>query len=142
MNGSKDMCVLACMAEGDGNVTVIHFDKNLQTVNIDAHVSQINALALNHDGTLLATSSVKGQVIRIFSSETGQQIQELRRGTDQADVINLSFDPVSKYIGCTSDKGTIHIYSVRSDVSLAAMTQKQFANLKTGPERIAIPGVT
>ena len=39
MNGSKDMCVLACMAEGDGNVTVIHFDKNLQTVNIDAHVS-------------------------------------------------------------------------------------------------------
>ena len=39
MNGSKDMCVLACMAEDDGNVTVIHFDKNLQTVNIDAHVS-------------------------------------------------------------------------------------------------------
>jgi len=82
MNGSKDMCVLACLAEGDGNVSVIHFDKNSQTLNIDAHVSTISALALNHDGTLLATASLKGQVIRIFSTETGQQIQELRRGTD------------------------------------------------------------
>lgn len=142
MNGSKDMCVMACLAPGEGNVSVIHFDKNSHTITIAAHLSSISAIALNHDGTLLATSSTKGQVFRIFSTETGQQIQELRRGTDQADVFSLSFDPVSKYIGCTSDKGTIHIYSIRSDVSLAAMTQKQFANLNTGPERITIPGVT
>ena len=94
----------------------------------------MSAIALNHDGNLLATASDKGQIIRIFVTDTGQQIQELRRGTDTAEVISLSFDPVSKYIGCTSDKGTVHIFSIRSDVSLAAMTHKQLEEI-TSPVR-------
>jgi WD repeat-containing protein 45 len=94
---------------------------------VQAHQGELSALTLNHEGTLLATASVKGQVIRIFSAENGHQIQELRRGTDAAQVFNLSFDLVSRYIGCTSDKGTVHLYTVRSDVSLEAMTQKQLS---------------
>ena len=112
----------------EGVVRVTHFDRAGKQFLINAHISAISALALNSDGSLLATASQKGQVIRIFLTENGQQIQELRRGTDNAVIIGINFDPVSKYIGCTSDKGTIHIFGVRSDVSLAAMTQKQMTS--------------
>ena len=71
MSGSKDTCVLACLAGTKGNINVIHFDKNSHTLAIQAHVSDVNAIALNQDGTLVATASTKGQVIRIFSAETG-----------------------------------------------------------------------
>ena len=58
--------------------------------------------------------------MRIFDTDSGQQIQELRRGTDQAVIYSINFDPVSRYIECSSDKGTIHIFAIRGDVSLAA----------------------
>jgi hypothetical protein len=32
----------------------------------------------------------------------------------------LAFDPISKFLACSSDKGTIHIFVIRSDVVLAA----------------------
>lgn len=40
-----------------GTVRVVHFDKGSKTQLIDAHTSAIASLALNNDGTLLATSS-------------------------------------------------------------------------------------
>lgn len=127
LNGSKDTSVMACLANVDGAVSIVHFDKGHQTLAIQTHLNGVSAMALNHDGTLLATASNKGQVIRIFSTENGQQIQELRRGTDEAEIISVAFDLVSQYIGCTSNKGTVHVYSIRSDVSLAAMTDKQLS---------------
>ena len=125
MNGSKEMCVFASPHSKEGTIQVIHFDRANKSVLINSHLSPVTALALNQDGSLLATASQKGQIIRIFVTETGQQIQELRRGTDEADIISLAFDPVSKYISCSSDKGTVHIFSIRNDVSLAATTHKQ-----------------
>ena len=59
-------------------------------------------------------------MIRIFDTETGTRLQEVRRGTDQAEVFCISFDPVSKYLACSSDKGTIHIFAIRSDIQIAA----------------------
>ena len=78
------------------------------------------ALALNNDGSLLASSSETGTLIRIWDTENGNKLQELRRGSDQADVYCLSFDPASKYLSCSSNKGTIHIFALRSDLSMAA----------------------
>jgi autophagy-related protein 18 len=36
-----------------------------------AHESEVGALAVNSEGTLIATASTKGTIIRIFSSEEG-----------------------------------------------------------------------
>jgi WD40 repeat protein len=44
----------------------------------------------------------------------------LRRGSDQAEIYCLAFDPISKFLACSSDKGTIHIFAIRSDVVLTA----------------------
>ena len=36
----------------------------------------------------------------------------MRRGTDKAEIFSISFDKNSRWIACSSDKGTIHIFTV------------------------------
>ena len=81
---------------------------------MNAHNSSIACIALNSAGTLLATASDKGTLIRLFRSETGDRLQELRRGSDKAEIFNLSIDLQSNWIACTSDKGTVHVFSIRN----------------------------
>lgn len=69
-------------------------------------------MALNYQGTLLATASDKGTLIRLFSTEDGTPLQEVRRGSDKAEIFSIAFDKFSKWIACSSDKGTIHIFTV------------------------------
>lgn len=54
----------------------------------------------------------------------------MRRGSDHADIYSIAFDTVSHYIACSSDKGTIHIFQIRPDVSLASQTNKQMEELR------------
>jgi len=44
----------------------------------------------------------------------------VRRGSDQAEIYCLAFDPISKFIACSSDKGTIHIFGIKNEVVLSA----------------------
>jgi WD40 repeat protein len=58
----------------------------------------------------------------------------LRRGSDHADVYCISFDPASKFLTCSSDKGTIHIFSINSELSLASASAKQLEEAKSPAE--------
>ena len=63
----------------------------------------------------MATASDKGTLIRLFSTEDATAIQEVRRGSDKAEIYSISFDRYSKYLACSSDKGTIHIFAVNKN---------------------------
>jgi hypothetical protein len=41
-------------------------------VEINAHESDVGALAVNGEGTLVASASVRGTIIRVFSAEDGK----------------------------------------------------------------------
>ena len=69
-------------------------------------------MCLNYAGTLLATASDKGTLIRIFSTETGNCLQELRRGREKADIYSITFDLKSQWLSCASDRSTIHIFAI------------------------------
>ncbi len=71
-------------------------------------------MALNLLGTILATASEKGTIIRLFSTEDGTHLQEVRRGADKAEIFSICFNKSSKWIACSSDKGTIHVFSIMS----------------------------
>ena len=45
-------------------------DKSIESV-VQAHESDVGALAVNAEGTLIASASTKGTIIRIFGSEDG-----------------------------------------------------------------------
>lgn len=69
-------------------------------------------MALNTKGNILATASDKGTLVRLFNTETGEQLQEVRRGSKKSEIYSLSFNPSSTFLSCSSDRGTIHIFSL------------------------------
>lgn len=53
---------------------------------IAAHKSEVGCIALNQQGTRLASASQKGTLIRVWDTFTRTQLVELRRGSDVATV--------------------------------------------------------
>jgi len=53
-------------------------------VILNAHQGEITCLALNKQGTLVASASSKGTLIRIWDTIRKTKIVELRRGSDPA----------------------------------------------------------
>ncbi|XP_057766275.1 autophagy-related protein 18d-like isoform X3 [Salvia miltiorrhiza] len=104
--------VLACPGLQRGQVRVEHFGLNRTTL-INAHDSKIACLTLTMDGLLLATASLRGTLIRIFNTMDGTRLQEVRRGVDRADIYNIALSPNVQWLAVSSDKGTVHIFSLR-----------------------------
>ena len=94
-----------------GSVKVKNYDKQNEII-IKAHKGPINCLQLNKDGTILATASDKGTLIRLFDTSTGEAIQELRRGSENADIFSIAFDDANKFLAVSSDRKTIHIFII------------------------------
>ena len=70
-------------------------------------------MAVNHKGTMIATASTKGTLIRIWDAAKRLMLAELRRGTDQALLYCINFSPRDEWICCSSDKGTVHIFALQ-----------------------------
>ncbi|XP_044970303.1 autophagy-related protein 18d-like [Hordeum vulgare subsp. vulgare] len=105
----------------------VHWEKEVRrrgragSVNVRAHDSGVACLALSRDGRLLATAGTRGTLVRIFSTADGTKLQELRRGTDGADIHCIAFSPDSKWLAVSSDKATVHVFSV-DDFNLTSST--------------------
>ncbi|KAL2558440.1 Autophagy-related protein 18c [Forsythia ovata] len=104
--------VLACPGLRRGQVRVEHFGLNV-TKLINAHDSQIASMTLTMDGLILATASVRGTLIRIFNTMDGTRLQEVRRGVDKAGIYSIALSPNVQWLAASSDKGTVHIFSLR-----------------------------
>ncbi len=105
---------MACPHLQKGWVRVELYDIRKTTL-IPAHEAELAALALSLDGTQLATASEKGTLIRIFNTESGQLMRELRRGADRAEIYSIAFSANKQWLACSSDKGTIHVFSLTDD---------------------------
>ncbi|EJS43583.1 hsv2p [Saccharomyces arboricola H-6] len=84
----------------------------LPTSIIKAHKNQIKLVRLNHQGTMVATCSVQGTLIRIFSTHNGSLIKEFRRGMEKADIYEMSFSPNGSKLAALSNKQTLHIFQI------------------------------
>lgn len=95
-----------------------HNDQNpdgtqlLPTSIIKAHKTPVRFLKLNHQGTMVATCSIQGTLIRIFSTHNGSLIKEFRRGLDRADIYEMSFSPKGNKLAVVSDKQTLHVFQI------------------------------
>ena len=104
--------VLAFPYESKGKVRIVNFNSLAQPPIITAHESKIACLCVNRNGTLLATSSDKGTLVRIFDVKDGKLLIELRRGTTNAEINCIIFDEYNKHVACASGTGTVHIFSI------------------------------
>ncbi|RTE71657.1 Autophagy-related protein 18 [Fusarium euwallaceae] len=83
----------------------------LKAVNvIEAHRSPLCSICLNNEGTLLATASETGTIIRVFSVPKGQKLYQFRRGTYPSTIYSMSFNLSSTLLCVSSTSDTIHIF--------------------------------
>lgn len=91
---------------------VLIFDTvSLKAVNvIEAHRSPLCSICLNNEGTLLATASETGTIIRVFSVPRGQKLYQFRRGTYPSTIYSMSFNLSSTLLCVSSTSDTVHIF--------------------------------
>ena len=105
------LCVLGCPGLQKGHLRVELFDISRSTL-IAAHESALSCLALNLDGSRLATASERGTLVRVWDTRSGQRLAELRRGAESAEIQSLSFNLDSSCLLVSSDHGTVHIFKI------------------------------
>ncbi|OJA16995.1 hypothetical protein AZE42_00553 [Rhizopogon vesiculosus] len=79
---------------------------------IAAHASTLNTITVPPSGHMLATTSSRGTLVRIWDTVTGKLLREFRRGSDKAEIYGVAFRPDEKDVCVWSDKGTVHLFSL------------------------------
>jgi len=77
---------------------------------VEAHRAPLSCIALNNDGTLLATASETGTIIRVFSIPSGSKLFQFRRGTYPSTIYSMSFNLNSTLLCVSSTTDTVHIF--------------------------------
>lgn len=86
-------------------------------ITFEAHQNDVEYMTFNNDGTLLATASTKGTIIRIYNSLNGTMMHEFRRGLGASKIHYITFNHDSEYMAVISNKGTVHIYNLKNPSS-------------------------
>ncbi len=91
---------------------VLIFDAiKLEALNVvEAHRAPLSCIALNNDGSLLATASETGTIIRVFSLPKGTKLYQFRRGTYPSTIYSMSFNLSSTLLCVSSTTDTVHIF--------------------------------
>ncbi|KAF5393601.1 hypothetical protein D9757_000125 [Collybiopsis confluens] len=93
---------------------------------IAAHTTALTTLSVPPSGRLLATTSSRGTLVRIWDSLTGKLVREFRRGSDKAEIFGVAFRPDEQELCVWSDKGTVHLFTL---LSAASNRQSTFSPL-------------
>lgn len=132
-NNPEGVCALSssrgslflCPGLQVGSVNVYDYAKNVERV-VSCHDHPLKCLALNTtfddheraaDGSdsMFATASDQGTLIRVFDAQKQVKVAEFRRGGDACEVYGVEFSRDSKCLVVTSNKGTVHIYSLSKE---------------------------
>ena len=77
--------IIALPNPAKGSIKVLNYvAENSMNSVIMAHDVWLGALSVNPDGTLIASASQRGTVIKIHSADGGECLQTLRRGSGNA----------------------------------------------------------
>eukprot|EP00039_Didymoeca_costata_P027783 m.19179 g.19179 ORF g.19179 m.19179 type:complete len:357 (-) comp6505_c0_seq1:700-1770(-) len=99
-----------------GQVQIVDLaDTKKAATILAAHETALSCLTLNSNGTRLATASEKGTLIRVFDTQSYKKLHEFRRGADKATISCINFSPDSTKLCVSSDKCTVHIFSLETD---------------------------
>lgn len=81
---------------------------------IQAHKAPISFLSINSAGTMLATASEKGTVIRLWSVPGAEKLYQFRRGTRETRIYSMNFNSMSSLLAVSSAHDTVHIFKLGS----------------------------
>ena len=93
---------------------VLLFDAvKLEAINvIEAHRSPLSCVAFNNEGTIMATASDKGTIIRVFSVPDAHKLYQFRRGSMPSRIYSMAFNITSTLLCVSSASETIHVFKL------------------------------
>jgi WD40 repeat protein len=136
LSPSPNGSVLCCPSIQKGHVRVADLTTGKEDF-IAAHESPLSYIAINHDGSRIATASEKGTIIRVYNTKPGNGKQpvlmkEVRRGTHYTEIYSISFSMDSRFIVVSSGRGTIHIFDLgAADVPMPTEEESAEKNRKS-----------
>jgi hypothetical protein len=83
---------------------VKYYEKS-QELTINVHDSFLTYIVISNDGNLIGVSAEKCPLIRVFSIERGEFIEEFRLSHTYMNINYLVFSPNSEFMGACSDGG-------------------------------------
>ena len=141
INKRSNNLILAYPDKFIGRIKIKFYESNTTTI-INAHKNNISHISLNSYGTLISTASEIGTLIRIFNTNNGDLLQEIRRGIDNTLIYDICFSGNNLLLGVSSNKKTIHIYSIEDSYKkisfnynlIKNIPQNKTSNLKDLPQ--------
>ncbi|KAI4276111.1 MAG: hypothetical protein LQ337_002730 [Flavoplaca oasis] len=93
---------------------VLIFDAlKLEAINVaEAHRSPLSCISINNTGTLLATASDKGTIIRVFAIPSAKKLYQFRRGSMPSRIYSMAFNSTSTLLCVSSASDTVHIFKL------------------------------
>lgn len=88
--------------------------QSIEAHTIAAHSCPIAALALNQDGSLLASVSTHGSTVKLFFTQSGQLIKEYQRGYRRAAIYSLALNANGSLLAALSSTGTVHLFGTHA----------------------------
>merc|ERR1719379_233976 len=112
----SDRWILCCPGQAAGAVKVqFDGDDSADAVVFAAPQSPLAAIATDETGTLVATASEHGTVVKVFRTQDGSLLQDFRRGANPAAISSLTFRADSAYLAVASSSPTVHIFRIQKD---------------------------
>mmetsp|Transcript_47261 Transcript_47261/g.120573 ORF Transcript_47261/g.120573 Transcript_47261/m.120573 type:complete len:371 (-) Transcript_47261:355-1467(-) len=123
---SSENCLLALPTSSSaGRITLYDMliDGGGVVTEIPAHNSQLELMSFNRDGTMLASASVKGTVIRVHHMPQGSLLFSFRRGTYPATIYSFAFSAPGEepeLLAAASSNGSVHLFHLKEQERLSA----------------------
>jgi hypothetical protein len=121
-NATKNKKVIVTLGTIVGEILIYKINdssslsiRKVDKQNIKAHTNNIECIAVNRDGTLVATASESGTRINIYSTDTYNLVNTFQRGSMKKTIYGLCFNWDSSYLACVCESGTIHYFDLVND---------------------------
>lgn len=102
-----------------GGVLVVDVGRCAMLGQVDCHSSPVRCVAIAHDGSVLASASERGTLIKLHALPSAEAVGSLRRGSTPAEVFALAMGPPDeerppRILCAASSGGTVHVFSLRA----------------------------
>lgn len=125
----NDNLLIASLGVNKGEICIWKVNTDNYKI-LQSHKGNIEVIALNNEGTLVATASETGTIIRVYNTNTLKLEYELRRGSYSAKIHDICFNDDSTLLACHSGNGTIHIFELHEDINSTKNVQSILYNFK------------
>jgi WD40 repeat protein len=105
-----DECIIAICGLEPGTVNISEVMAGARPLVIEAHQHPLSLVRFTPDGSMVATASERGTLVRVFDAITGGHLSVFRRGTMQSRVMAMCFSPTNRELIAVSENGTAHLF--------------------------------